>query len=637
MSGIFLQTYRRLDQCERSAHSTFRSWDIHRVWRATQRVLAVAGFLLFLGTAFRAGWNRAETDFPNYYTAAVLVTKRAPLRSYYDWTWFQKQMNFAGIENQLGGYIPQTPLTMMPMVPLTRLSCQTAKRVWISFNLGFLIASFGLLSAVARLSMAQITLLALTGFGSLQANFLLGQYYVFLLFLLTLAIYCLKKQPGYSAGLLLGASFALKLYGGPLLLYFAARRHFRPALGMVLSIGTAVAIAALIFGWGDIAYFATHILPRALEGETLDPYNSGNGTFSTLLRRAFVAEPELNPNPLWQAAGVYFFVQPFFTVLVLSLPLLSLRECGHTLHGLAWFFIAVLLVSPNTASYTFILLLIPVVLLLENAGVKKRVALICCYALINIAVGPSWSWIFPKVWLLFALFVLAGQHTLARLEWKRVVGALVLAGIVALPVSWWRLETYRQEPGRTWPQVAVQQGAIYSSSPVILRSGIVYESIGRSHYVLRWLHDGRNQEFAFSGETFDPAAESPDGPIHFEMVTHGTSSRMTLDLRTATWTPSPFVSSHEKVPSATSPDGRWRAFLSNQTAAATQLWLEPSSGGPAVLIAGGECNNFSPAWELDSKAVVFVSDCGRGIGLPALYRAQLDALQTSSNLTRLRR
>ena len=37
------------------------------------RVLAVLMFAVFLASSFRKGWTRSETDFPNYYTAAVLV------------------------------------------------------------------------------------------------------------------------------------------------------------------------------------------------------------------------------------------------------------------------------------------------------------------------------------------------------------------------------------------------------------------------------------------------------------------------------------------------------------------------------------------------------------------------------------
>ena len=54
---------------------------------------------------------RSTTDFPNYYTAARLVRSGGHLRDFYDWTWFQRQMNVAGFERQLGAYTPQPPLT----------------------------------------------------------------------------------------------------------------------------------------------------------------------------------------------------------------------------------------------------------------------------------------------------------------------------------------------------------------------------------------------------------------------------------------------------------------------------------------------------------------------------------------------
>lgn len=82
------------------------------------RLAAFAAIIFFLATAFRSGWKRAETDFPNYYTAAVMVRRGIPLREFYDWTSFQRQMNYAG-ERQLGGFPPQTPAAALPLVELT--------------------------------------------------------------------------------------------------------------------------------------------------------------------------------------------------------------------------------------------------------------------------------------------------------------------------------------------------------------------------------------------------------------------------------------------------------------------------------------------------------------------------------------
>ncbi|MES1261698.1 MAG: hypothetical protein ABUS49_08180, partial [Acidobacteriota bacterium] len=59
-------------------------------------ILAIASFVWFLWSTAALGWRGPSTDFPNYYTAAVLARERQPLRHYYEWTWFQRQMHFAG-------------------------------------------------------------------------------------------------------------------------------------------------------------------------------------------------------------------------------------------------------------------------------------------------------------------------------------------------------------------------------------------------------------------------------------------------------------------------------------------------------------------------------------------------------------
>src|SRR5271168_4300935 len=124
------------------------------------RVLAMLLLVFFLGNTFRKGWIRSETDFPNYYTAAVLVRHAGePLRDYYDWTWFQRQMNYAGIEHGLGAYVPQTPITMLPIVPLAGYPVQTAKRIWLVLNLVFLAATVWMLSRITRTRIEYIAIL----------------------------------------------------------------------------------------------------------------------------------------------------------------------------------------------------------------------------------------------------------------------------------------------------------------------------------------------------------------------------------------------------------------------------------------------------------------------------------------------
>src|SRR6202035_2776670 len=170
------------------------------------------------------------------------------------------------------------------------------------------------------------------GYNSIQSNFRLGQYYVFLLFLLTLAFYCLDRGKSAGSGFLCGVAFGLKLYGGPFLLYFAVKRNWKAVAGMMAASAIAMTTAIALFGWGDVHFYATQILPRSLEGEVIDPYSSGIATLTTFLRHSLVMESDLNPQPLWNAPLVFFFFRPFTFLLILAFTLFCMASGGEEVH-----------------------------------------------------------------------------------------------------------------------------------------------------------------------------------------------------------------------------------------------------------------------------------------------------------------
>jgi TolB protein len=71
-----------------------------------------------------------------------------------------------------------------------------------------------------------------------------------------------------------------------------------------------------------------------------------------------------------------------------------------------------------------------------------------------------------------------------------------------------------------------------------------------------------------------------------------------------------------------SPDGHWLALTATHRGI-RHIWLANISTGIARELTAGACNSYAPAWEQDSNALIFASDCGRGLGLPRLYRAVL--------------
>ena len=194
--------------------------------------------------------------------------------------------------------------------------------------------------------------------------------------------------------------------------------------------------------------------------------------------------------------------------------------------------------------------------------------------------------------------------------------------------------SYAAEPGQRYERIATRKDAIFSGAPAISAVGLFYQSIGRDRYVLRWLHDGVNEELEFEGHAFRPAALSPNGPIHFELVSRGRSTMMVFDPTTREVKPEdkPKLKLNSASPygiegdaaGVTSPDGQWVAFTTER-AGPKQIWVRNAADGKERRLTRGNCNSDSPAWELNSTAIVFASDCGRGIGLPSLYRAEIGA------------
>jgi len=663
----------------------------------------VAIFFLFI-PPLRHGWTHVETDFPNYQTAAKMARERQPLRDLYDWTTFQRQMNYAGWGLQLGGYIPHTSLTALPMVPLASLPPMTAKRIWLAFSVACFAAAIWMLAKITRLPAAGLILLALAGHNALAGNLELGQYYFFLLFLMTIGIWLLLDGREFSAGLLLGAILILKLYAGPFLIYFLWKRRWRALAGMLVSASALALLSIAWFGWTDHVYYLTDILPRAVAGEHIDPYAPGMPTILNMLRHPFEMEPALNPHPLFNNPALMFFLQSLLTLgipifCVIALP----RAVTDERRQLAWFLIMLVLVSPSRAFYAAVLLLLPIALLLEKAYLRRAVWLIAAYLLATIALPESWAPFFPTVWVLLAVYIALGIPYWRTLR-PAIAGVAAIVIIAASAISSARrMTSYHREPPQKFERVAFEKDAIYSATPTISSAGVVYESIAENRYLLKFWNHGRFETLSFDGQTFHPTTPAAGGTIYFELVSSGHSRIMAYDTETKSQTPlvstgfepthpavSPdgdllafialnriIVNSHgamgtingptpvhdvawfpdntrmvysagpagssqifatksggaskqltddpgDHTEPAISPDGTWLAFTLARHGS-RHIWLQNLASKHATELTEGSCNSYSPAWEPDSRALVFACDCQRGIGLPALFRAAISA------------
>ncbi len=600
--------------------------------------LSMAYLLL---TSFRQGWSRVETDFPNYYTAAVLTLQHEPLENFYDWTWFQRHMNYTGTERQLGGYIPHTPLTMAPLLPLARMAPQQAKQVWLILGLLSLAASIAMLAKISGLHFTEVLLLALVAYSPLSINFVLGQYYLLILVLLVAAVWCLLRGKPLAGGALLGLIFCLKLYSAPFLLYFAVRKQWRALAGMAVAIVVLAGGAVELHGVHGVAYYATHILPRALDGEINDPYNAGFGTVSAFLRHALMFEPELNPQPLTVAPAWCFFLRTVYTLGVLGFSLLAISRMRDEGRALGWFVIVLFALSPNSVTYHFILLLVPVVLLLPGTGRLWGAGLIALYGLLALPLEP-WDYrLFPRAWLVAALLLYTGWQAYGAIPRRWAAAAVGVLIAIAGADAWRRTALYRSETLRT-AQLAVRDpDGIFSSAPVAGGGQIVYQAISRALYPIRVAVGGKIRTLAFEGHSMHPAIAPAGGAIYFELIAGGHSRICGArpDGTMQVLVPPEW----NAIEPAVSPDGSSLAFVSGgdlyvrHGSAIERLWgshtvsspaffpdgrsigfadgapglrqirAMPVAGGDArVLVSGGDA--FAPALTADGRLLAYVED-----------------------------
>ena len=73
---------------------------------------------------------------------------------------------------------------------------------------------------------------------------------------------------------------------------------------------------------------------------------------------------------------------------------------------------------------------------------------------------------------------------------------------------------------------------------------------------------------------------------------------------------------------AASPNGQWLAY-SQLYRGVWNLWVRNTLTGDTRRLTYADCNDISPAWEADSKTIIYASDCGRALWSTALYRKRV--------------
>ena len=417
-----------------------------------------------------------------------------------------------------------------------------------------------------RIGLLPATALALLATNALGNNFLFGQFYLVLTVLLVLAVLYGATRP-VAAGLCLALATSVKLFPAVFLIYFAIRHQWRAVLWTAIwgAVLTGISIAAL--GWEPHRVFLQEVLPRTMRGEIQDPYNVGWNSLQALLRRSFVPEAGLNPQPLLNAPGLYFFLRPAVTLVIVVVSCFALRRPLAADPFVAFIILTAMvsLITPSQASYHYLLLIPGIAGLIVTTRGWIRAFSVVAFALVcsNLTTVMAFS----RAYLMIALWTVLMLAARPRIKAPVVFAAILLFSAVSGYSEYrrWRLDDVDQAE-MAFPQ----ERGLMEVEPRFVSGNLVFRSLDATGFVTRSI----------------PTDQRGDS-----------ESR--------------------------SPDGRWIAYATKERGN-WDIALREVSTGQTRILTSSAANDTMPVFSPDGSKIFFASDRRRGYRFSAIFEKSLE-------------
>jgi len=394
--------------------------------------LSIIILIILAGLIIRYGiipaWNNNNSDFPNYYTSSRLLIEGKDISRIYDDDWFAQQIKNYGM-NEKGKFSPFPPPTIFVMTPFSVFDPLTAKRLFIIFNLILLLGTAYIFKKISTINYINCLNIILISGAALINNFLLGQLYSLLLFAIALGYYYLTKEDGYQAGYLWGISAAIKYFPIIYVPILIIKRKWKGLFSLLLTIILINLITIVITGHEIYLQFIKHVLFSHLNGElsSQSKYAVQFQSWNSLLRILFVQDPIENKIPLFDSPSAFIMVRISIYLIFIYVTanlIYRIRENKNFLpYSSVILTLALLVLTPASATYHLLILAFPLILLLSKAIEEKKKAYSRSFVLIYIMIGclpfvnnqllkGNLLFSFYRLWLLVIFFIMSARFIL---------------------------------------------------------------------------------------------------------------------------------------------------------------------------------------------------------------------------------
>jgi hypothetical protein len=380
-------------------------------------------------------WQEVHSDFSNYFASAKLVQTHSNLDSLYNDKWFYRQAVKLDAP-EAAKFSPFPPLTAFVMLPLTFFNIETANRLWIVINLLLFIPAILIIRKMTLWDWPLTLLFILASGLSLANNIKFGQIYWLMTIAVLYSFYWTDKKKDYLSGIALGVVTAIKYFS----IVFVAGQFFAKNYR---TIGFAVLTMILLFVF-QFYFFGQQVMKDYLSLALL-PHLNGHLSSQNSFAFEFQSWESFLSNLFGDPATSTFlsansaaakgiikwvvnivFISPLIFIFVRykeSLKMIAInRSIYFSLPSLA-----ALALLPASATYHFILLIIPIAILWSDSFLTRResaiiAALYLCIGFIpyhfcfELGKAVFLPLAYPRLWIMTLLYFFVVYSVIQHLK-----------------------------------------------------------------------------------------------------------------------------------------------------------------------------------------------------------------------------
>ena len=366
-------------------------------------------------------------DFSNYYFGGkFLVDGNFNSKIYFPYD-FNKAIFDIGYTNIFANYAPNTPFLAWLFLPFSLISLANAKLIFNCISIGLFAFSTYRLFSFYKINPRFALLIPILFLVPIKNSLLFGQVYFLLFFLLSEGWISYEKERWKSMSLVWRLASLLKVFPAILVLLLIFKKQWKALFYLALSGVLLFGISTLFTGIDIWFFYLKEVLPKASNGEIATAFVDNYQSVFMFLKKLFVFDSVENTAAIFNYPILFSALILIFKTGILTIGYFVSKRNSNSLFMFSYWILAMILISPYGSTYTFILLIFPVLALLKSeiSTIKKIVFCGILFLINNLPLSIFIEKPFPlsylRLFLLLTLFIMFLIQLQQNINWKIII------------------------------------------------------------------------------------------------------------------------------------------------------------------------------------------------------------------------